>query len=128
MQRFIDAGVPPEKLVVGAAFYGRWWSAVTRAQHGLYQPYDTARGTLPYDSLSTAYINHNGFTRHWDDAAQAPYLWNPETATFISYDDPASLQAKAKYVRANDLGGIMYWEHSHDPSGTLLNTLYENLQ
>lgn len=128
VQRFIDAGVPPEKLVIGAAFYGRWWSGVTPEQHGLYQPYDTARGTLPYDSLSTAHIDQNGFTRHWDDAAQAPYLWNSEMATFISYEDPASLRAKAEYVRTNDLGGIMYWEHSHDPSSTLLNTLYENLR
>lgn len=126
--RFLEAGVPPEKLVVGAAFYGRWWSGVTPNDRGRFQPYDTARGALPYDSLVTAYIGRNGFTRHWDDAARAPYLWNPETSTFITYDDPVSLRAKAAFVRTNGLGGMMYWEHSHDPSGTLLTTIYENLQ
>lgn len=127
VERFVEAGVPPEKLVIGAAFYGRGWSGVAPNRRGRYQPYDTARGALSYDSLSAAYINQNGFARYWDEAAQAPYLWNAETATFITYDDPASLRAKADFVRARDLGGIMYWEHGHDPSGTLLDALYENL-
>lgn len=128
VERFVAAGVPSEKIVVGAAFYGRRWSGVSPEEHGLYRPYDTARGTLSYDSLATTYIDRNGFTRHWDEAAQAPLLWNPSTATFITYDDPASLRAKAAFVRATDLRGIMYWEHSHDPNGTLLDALYQHLR
>lgn len=129
VQRFLDAGVPAEKLVLGAAFYGRWWTGVSPAdQRGRHQPYETAQGTLPYDSLAAHYIDQNGFTRYWDDAAQAPYLWNAEAQAFITYDDPASLRAKAEYVNEQGLGGIMYWEHSHNADGTLLGTLHDALR
>ncbi len=67
------------------------------------------------------------FTRHWDEVAKAPYLWNPDSTTFISYDDPESLQHKSEFVRARGLGGIMYWEHSHDPKEVLLDAIYTNL-
>lgn len=129
VQRFLDAGVPADKLVLGAAFYGRRWTGVSPAdQTGRYQPYETAQGALPYDSLAAHYINQNGFTRYWDDAAQAPYLWNAETQTFITYDDHASLQAKAEYANEHSLGGVMYWEHSHNTDGTLLGTLHDALR
>jgi chitinase len=129
VQRFLDAGVPATKLVLGAAFYGRWWTGVSPTdQHGRYQPYETAQSTLPYDSLTAHYIDQNGFTRYWDDAAQAPYLWNAETRAFITYDDPASLRAKAEYAHEHGLGGIMYWEHSHNADGTLLGALHDALR
>ncbi len=129
VQRFLGAGVPADKLILGAAFYGRWWTGVSPAdQRGRYQSYETAQGTLPYDSLAAHYIDQNGFTRYWDDAAQAPYLWNAETRAFITYDDPASLRAKAEYAHEHGLGGIMYWEHSHNADGTLLGTLHDALR
>lgn len=128
VQRFLAAGVPARKLVIGAAFYGRWWSGVTPSQRGRYQPYDTAHGALPYDSLAAHYVNQNGFVRHWDDAAQAPYLWHPGRQAFVTYDDPASLQAKAAYVQAQGLGGVMYWEHSHNADGALVQTLHDALR
>lgn len=129
VQRFLGAGVPADKLILGAAFYGRWWTGVSPAdQRGRYQSYETAQGTLPYDSLAAHYIDQNGFTRYWDDAAQAPYLWNAETRAFITYDDPASLRAKAEYAHEHGLGGIMYWEHSHNADGTLLGTLHDGLR
>ena len=67
------------------------------------------------------------YERHWDAVAEAPYLWNPQTRTFVSLDDPESLRLKAQYVRRHNLGGIMYWEHSHDPGEELLDVLAESL-
>ena len=124
---FIDAGVPPEKLVLGVPFYGRGWTGVRQQNNGLYQPYDAATGGIPYDSLAAHYVNQRGFTRHWDDGAQAPFLWNADSATVISYEDPESLRAKAQFIRSRGLGGAMYWEHNADDD-TLLNTLYEALK
>lgn len=63
----------------------------------------------------------------WDETAQAPYLWNAETATFISYDDPQSLEAKCDYIKRNRLGGLMYWEYNHDPGERLLDTVVGRL-
>lgn len=128
VQRFLAAGVTACKLVIGAAFYGRWWSSVAPSQRGRYQPHDTAHGALPYDSMAAHYVNRNGFVRHWDDAAQAPYLWHPGRRAFVTYDDLASLQAKAAYVRAQGLGGVMHWKHSHNADGALVQTLHDALR
>jgi len=78
--------------------------------------------------LTRDFINKQGFKRLWDDAAKAPYLWNADSATFITYDDPESLKAKAEFVKSYRLGGIMYWEHSHDPDELLLSTIFESLR
>lgn len=126
--RYIAAGVPPEKIVLGVAFYGRWWAGVQPEGNGLFQPASDTTGAFSYDTLRRAYIDRNGYVRHWDEAARAPYLWHPEAGVFITYDDEASLRHKARYVKQRGLGGVMYWEHSHDPSGRLLNTLYEALR
>ena len=53
--------------------------------------------------MSTTLIDRGGFVRIWDGQAQAPYLWNKETRTFISYDDPESLRLKGAYIREKGL-------------------------
>jgi len=124
----LAAGIPANKLVMGVAFYGRSFSGVHPENNGLYQPYDRYAGQYSYSVLNRDLINKQGFKRFWDDAAKAPYLWNAGSATFITYDDPASLKAKAEFVKAHHLGGIMYWENSHDLDGLLLSTIFESLR
>jgi chitinase len=43
--------------------------------------------------------------------------------TFISYDDPQSIRAKAQYVKEHRLGGMMFWELSEDRNDELLNVV-----
>lgn len=126
--RHLDAGIPPEKIVLGVAFYGRGWQGVHPENNGLHQPYDRFAGAWGYQTIMSRFTPENGFERFWDDAAQAPYLWNADSLMFISYDDPESLRAKAVFVRERQLGGMMYWEHSHDPEEILLTTIYEALR
>ena len=49
-------------------------------------------------------------------------------STFISDDDEKSIKEKCKYVLENGLLGLMYWEHSCDPTGELLKAIYEGLR
>lgn len=128
VKQHLDAGIPARKLVIGVAFYGRSFSAVHPENNGLYQPYDRYAGQYSYSVLTRDFINKQGFKRFWDEAAKAPYLWNADSATFITYDDPASLKAKAEFVKAHRLGGIMYWENSHDLDGLLLSTIFDGLR
>jgi chitinase len=124
-----EAGIPPRKIVVGAAFYGRGFEGVKPEHNGLFQPYERLlQGDLSYARLAKEFIGQNGFERHWDADAKAAYLWNPTTRTFISYEDPESLTAKAQFVKERGLGGVMYWEQSEDPDGVLLNALAAGLQ
>ena len=123
VRQYLAAGVPPEKIVIGAAFYARAFGDVRDRAHGLYQPYGKYLTTYDWPQLVTDYINRNGYQRYWDVQAQAPYLWNARTRTFISYEDPQSLRAKAHYAKAHHLGGVMYWEQSLDPDNQLFDAL-----
>lgn len=127
VDQFLAAKVPAEKIVVGVPFYGRAFAQVTANNNGLDQPYAHYEGEYPWPKLVSDFIDHNGFVRYWDSNAKAPYLWNAQTQTFITYDDPQSLGLKADYVRRKHLGGMMYWEQSHDPDGQLLGVLASKL-
>jgi chitinase len=118
-------GVPARKLILGVAFYGRRFEGVTPANDGLNQPYERYGGDHSYRELVDKYIGLNGYVRHWDERALAPWLWTPETRSFVSYDDPESIRSKAAY--AKKLGGVMFWELSQDADGVLLEAVATGL-
>jgi len=123
---FVNAGVPIEKIVLGAAFYSRIWHGVENVGTGLGRKAETTGShSVSYTELLESYINKNGYTRYWDDKAKAPYLFNGET--FISYDDEESMTCKAEFIKERGLAGIMFWEYSLDKSRTLLDSLYRTL-
>ncbi|MDO1527828.1 glycoside hydrolase family 18 protein [Fulvimonas sp. R45] len=126
--QFLAAGVPPRKLVIGVAFYGREFDGVEPAHDGLYQRYTHFTGMRPWPRLKADYIGKHGYVRHWDAQAQAPWLWNAQTRHFVSYDDPQSIAAKAAFVKAKRLGGIMYWEQGLDPGDELLDAIWNDLR
>jgi len=110
-------------------FYGRAWADIKGEGTGLYQPGSrpAERIETKYGPMSTTLIDRNGFVRIWDSQAQAPYLWNKDTRTFISYEDPESLRLKGAYIRDKGLGGAMFWEYYGDRTGVLLDTLFTTL-
>jgi len=126
--QFLAAGVPAKKLNLGVAFYGRAFTGVDPAHDGLQQKYAKYVGAPSWRELVESYIDKNGYVRRWDAKAQAPYLWNAATHTFVSYEDPESLRAKAAFVKAKGLGGVMYWEQSLDRNEELLDVLDQSLR
>jgi hexosaminidase len=132
MRMFTDAGVPRHQLVLGAPFYGRTYGGVASADDGLFQRGDPradtgwGRGSIDYRVLREREPERHGFTRRWHPEAQVPWLYNPATRVWISYDDPQSIAAKAEYVRAERFGGIMFWELGAD-DGSLLRAIHEGL-
>lgn len=128
VRQFLAAGVPPRKLLLGAAFYAREFVDVQPQADGLYRSFGEYRGAHPWPQLKADYIDRQGYVRHWDAQAQASWLWNARTRRFITYDDPRSLAAKAAYVEERGLGGIMYWEHGNDDTGELLDAIWQGLR
>ncbi|MCX6216459.1 glycoside hydrolase family 18 protein [Spirosoma sp.] len=125
----IRAGVPASKIVLGLPFYGRGWSETRDQDNGLFQPSTGKHYFISYDELMAKYISKNGYTRYWDYDAKAPYLWNPDSRTFISYADPESFIYKVEYVKSKKLAGVMFWEYIYDlqQKSILLNTLVGEL-
>jgi chitinase len=127
---YLAAGVPRGKIVVGVPFYGHVWGDVKPIGNGLYQPGKPVQERIDasYGNLVAQLIGRNGYVRFWDKQSRAPYLWNAPKRIFISYEDPESLRLKCRYIRDHKLGGVMFWEYYADPTGSLLDTLYQALR
>jgi chitinase len=129
VQWYLDHGVPPGKIVLGLPFYGQVWAGVHDKNDGLYQPYSGRsgeEGTLSNREIKQNYLPV--YTRHWDDQVKVPWLYSKATKTMISYEDPASIAAKANYVIQKHLGGIMFWDLGQDDAeSTLLNAIHRDL-
>ena len=125
VRAYEKAGVPAEKILLGVPFYGREWGEVQDVKHGLFQPGKVIPGAYaPFSAIEANMLGSGtGFTRYWDDAAQAPYLYNADKHIFVSYEDTQSLTEKCKYVREHGMGGVMFWEYSGDPEEKLLKAI-----
>jgi chitinase len=131
VQAYLDRAAPSGELVVGVPFYSRGWTGVAPANRGLYQP---SSGPAPgvwesgvNDYKVTEALRDSGFTRYWDGQAFAAWLF--DGTTFWTFDDPNVMKHKARYVRKNDLGGIMFWELSGDtPDGELIEAIDAGLK
>ncbi|HTV04008.1 MAG TPA: glycosyl hydrolase family 18 protein [Acidobacteriaceae bacterium] len=149
---YLEAGVPPQKYVMGVPLYGAGWSGVPNVNHGLYQSStgpsavllangtgectdlsgntpgcDTllTPGTLTYSTLAT--LTANGYQRYFDPSRMAVSLYNPATQTFYTYDDPDTAFLKSIYIDfrvPGGLGGAFVWAvKDDDANGTMVKTL-----
>ena len=117
-------GVPTEKIVLGAAFYGRVYENVANENNGLYQSgkFKNGIGHSNFDEQT------KGYEFYWDSIAKAPYAYNKENKLFFTYDDKKSVRVKSEYVKENNLGGIMFWQLMNDKkSGGLLKEMVSTI-
>lgn len=128
VQAFEAAGVPAEKLILGVPFYGHAWSNVPDRDHGLYQPGKPGPNSWVNFNAIESNLLGRGYTRYWDPVSQVPWLYNPETHAFVSYEDEQSIAAKCRYVLAHKLAGVMFWHLGADPTGKLLHAIDNNLR
>jgi chitinase len=124
---FEKAGVPAGKIILGVPFYGHAWGHVDGVNHGLFQPGKPAHNVNARYSAITETLLHQGYVRYWDEKASVPFLYNAQEHVFVSYEDPESIAAKCRFVLAQKLGGVMFWEYSSDPSGALLRAIEDSL-
>ena len=127
VKNFIAAGVPANKIGLGAAFYGKGWEAESTSNNGLGQKRIKPVQGGGYTKIKDTLINQNGYTKYYDKKAKAPYLFNPETRVFITYEDEKTVKAKCKYIIKNKLAGIFFWEYFSDPKGYLLSEINADL-
>ena len=131
VQRYIAAGVPRAKIVVGVPFYGRVYGGVGPTNDGLFQPApgpvpDEWRSGTDYRSIVRRDPESLGFRRVMHPEARVPFLFNASTGTWVTYDDAESIGEKAAYVRSHGLGGVMAWEIGGD-DGTLVRAIHSAL-
>jgi chitinase len=133
LDAYLGAWVPPEKIMLGIGFYGHAWSGVEAGPYedtpGLFQPYKALpfdQGTVSWTQIKEFLKPGSGYTRYWDDLAQAPYLYNGDT--WISYTDEEQIKLLAQYAKEKGLGGVFVWEYGHDMGSELMKILAESAQ
>lgn len=118
-------GFPKSKILMGIPFYGMKFNGVKNAGNGLYQSFSSG-ASIPYDEIVSAYLSNPAYRRYTHADALVPWLFNG--STFISYDDAASVAAKAGYIADSGLGGAAVWELSQNTDGTLLGVISGRLK
>lgn len=134
IELYLAAGVPPRKMVLGVPFYGYIWTGCGAQDQGQYQACEGPGrgswedGALDYTDIEARFIDRNGFTRHWNEAAGVPFVHNPRTGEFVSYEDAQSLRRKMRLLKEKQLAGAMFWQLTADRRHRLLDVLARELR
>lgn len=97
VKNHINNGVPPHKLVMGLAFYGRG-----------------KRGFPRQRDLTRAHLVEGDYTFCWDADGQVPFITDSKGELVFGYENETSLALKGEYILRNGLKGAMYWSYSGD--------------
>lgn len=132
LYNLLNAGVPANKIVVGAAMYGRGWKGVVDGQGNGAIDGSWEAGVLDYKDIEVNYLGGengtgiNGFSYQYDAVAEAASLFRSSTGEYITYDNPRSVRAKGEFVLNNNLAGLFSWEIDAD-NGHILNAMHAGL-
>jgi chitinase len=115
VNKYLEAGVPAEKLGIGIGFFGLCYSPPVT---GPSQPLNgstilASDATMSVENILTNYYSDDA--RLWDSLALVPYLsfataHGPQGCTYVSYDDEQSIREKGDYLKSKGLGGVIIWE------------------
>ena len=98
-----NAGIPYEKIVIGAPFYCKAASSSSEGD-----------GTY-YGKMGSLFEKYQ---EKWDDKAMVPYLADDSGKMVFAYDNVRSIGLKADYVLQKNLLGIMFWNWEGDNTTT----------
>ena len=120
VRTLVEGGLPAEKILLGVPAYGRVWRQVSGGGDGLGQRANTSGNkTVSFDELLR--LEKQGYTRYFDEKAQAAWWFNGEN--FVSGDDDRSIAAKGAWVVDNGLQGLAVWQYTQDAEGAMLGML-----
>ncbi len=123
VNRFVSLGFNKNQIVVGMAFYGKYYTGATAlgksAKFGK---------NIHYTVIAKNYLGGGDYQQLWDDVAKAPYILNTKTGEYISYDNVRSITEKCKYSKISGIKGVMFWDYSEDTTGTLMKAIYDEMK
>lgn len=149
---YLKLGAPRTKLIAGLPFFAQVYGGgfdigtdthgplrprqpyTANYANGYYLGYNKAMIGYPTDSNVPSGGYYTPGRDHWDDLSRTPYLSianaDPTQNLYLTYDDPASITAKAQYAQAKSLAGLAIWEISLDwmPSRTIKQPLAQAIK
>lgn len=135
IDKFTRAGFDKNKIIIGAAFYGKSYKLKGTAPNPKYPGLAASAelytiqygsGTITYSYIYRNILPNRNYVRYWDDKAKASYLYNEVDQIFITFEDEGSLIEKTQYAYENGVG-IMFWEYGYDYENILTHSICETM-
>ena len=128
MEYYVTRGIPKEKLVIGAAFYGKSFDNST----GMGSTYEGIgsgnNGVWLWKDLISQF-KAVPYKIMWDEKTESEFALGNEE--IIVFNGLPSQRIRGEYVRKSDYAGVMLWDllsDSEDKSKSLLVALYRGLR
>ncbi|OEL14353.1 Chitinase-3-like protein 1 [Dichanthelium oligosanthes] len=124
---WLDAGVPPCKVVMGIPLFGRSWFLRNKAKNGIGSP-TAAAGTKQRKSNQTGIIAYAEVEEYmnsaitivtYDNQSVAEYFYNGDL--WVSFDSAQVVQHKLEFAARSQLLGYFLWTISFDDSNSTLS-------
>ncbi|TVU25529.1 hypothetical protein EJB05_28028, partial [Eragrostis curvula] len=124
---WLDAGVPPCKLVMGIPLFGRSWFLRNKVKNGLGSPTAAAgtkqkksnqTGIIAYGEI-TEYLNSDSTVATYDNQSVAEYFYNGDL--WVSFDSAQVVQKKLEFAASSQLLGYFLWIISFDDSNSTIS-------
>jgi chitinase len=139
VKAWIDAGVNPNKLVIGAAAYGREVGNVeaSNVRDSLFKNFNDPTGKTPLynnnnldSDVSTGKsikerVDTGQLEEKFNKESGCAYAFDSASKAFVSYDNIDSVTQKTCYAIHQGLGGIMFWDLGGDKENLLINRVIE---
>ncbi len=128
---FTRAGLDKDKIIIGAAFYGKSYKVLGTTLNEKYPGLGVhaellqiqySSGTITYSYIARNILPNRNYVCYWDDKAKASYLYNETDQIFITFENEQSLIEKTIYAYENNVG-IMFWEYGYDYNNVLTDTI-----
>ena len=128
VNKLIEEGVSPSKIVIGIPFYSRGWNDVEGGwdvdgdgrSDGMFGTGGSglagtwgAGGQSPYFKIKEL-EGTSGWEKFRDETSKACWLYNPSLKQLYTYDDQTTVKQKVNYINDKGLGGAMFWEIDGD--------------
>lgn len=122
--RFADAGIPMNRMGLGAQLAGFIWAGgtgtttggVTRPRQSWTVPPTVS--LIDYSDIVTELTGAKGYLKQFDAVAGVPYLSLDSNVDsqdrFVSYEDLVSIQKKIDFLKDAGLGGMFLFEITGD--------------
>ncbi|KAA8521670.1 hypothetical protein F0562_012340 [Nyssa sinensis] len=119
IQSWIQAGVPPKKLVMGLPLYGRTWQLQDPNVNGIGAPtvgVGPGGGILVYSQVLDFNSESNAIVK-FDNITVSFYSY--AGVSWVGYDDVLSVKLKIYFARSRSLGGYFFWALGQDKGWTI---------
>ena len=128
---YVQAGVRPDKIVLGMPLYGRAFQGTSGPGHTFAGTGEGSweQGVWDYKALPLAGHGEQ-HDCYGEDACGASWSYSRDGRCMVSYDTVEMARVKAAFVRERGLGGGMWWESSGDKEvggGSLVEAFVEGV-